>query len=808
MQKLRLDLSFALRQMRRKPLFALTIMATLALAIGVNTAVFSLVNALMLKPLPYPQPERIGTVYAQGSDAGSSAGRFGIDYDRWELLQQKTPALITAISGSNTGVNLKSGANAEFVQDGRISTHYLDVLGIHPWIGRSFTAQEDQPHSPKVALLSYALWHRMFGSNQNILGRTVTIKDEPYTIIGVLPKGVTTPLYANVYTALQPSATGEGAGTNFDLLVRLRPGASWPEAKAQINQAWAPIARKIEVHHPGMHLSFSIVTLQKADTQKLGPEALALLLAAGMILLIACANLAGLMLVRMSERAGEMAVRLALGASRWQVERPLWIENLILAGLGGMTAIGVGFAALHGLIALLPQNYLPVDHVALDGRVLLFTLLLSLLTCVLFGMFPAASIRKIDLRMALAQQARTGSSSHRLRRALIAGQIALTLILLSASGLLIRSLIHLETLAPNFNPHGVTVAQASLEDARYNDHPDAFRNLLTQSIAAIKTIPGVEDAAVGLTLPWQRALNMPVEVTGTTGQSRQEVSDMIYVTPGYFHVLAIPLIAGRAINSSDGPDSQMVAVVNQAFAQRFYAGENPVGHYIGHKMLIVGEVRNTAAPSGIYEGAPLMTEQAVYIPAAQVPAQDLALIHLWFEPNWIVRTAYPIPGLTYAMQEKLSSVAPNLPFSGFFTMEQILDRVLFTQRIEVALLSVMAILALLLSAIGIFSLVAYLVRQRTREIGIRMALGSTRGQAIWTVARPAFYASLTGLVAGLLLCILTVQALQSAIYGIKAEDPANLLSAAALLALIAAMATFFPALKVTSIDPAQTLREE
>jgi predicted permease len=800
-------LRFAGRQLRRNPGFTVTVIITLALSVGANTAIFSLVNALMLKSLPYAHPERLGTIYARVTGPNSSDGLTGIDGEKWELLRDGVPALISAVSGSISGVNLRAGSHAQYVHDGRVSAHYFDVLALQPIIGRNFSDDEDRPHGPKAAILSYNVWRNLLGADRSILGQSILLRSEPYTVVGVLPQGATTPLNADVYTALQPSREGEGEGTNFEAITRLRNGATWQQANAEINRAWALLAQRLESRNPGARVTYYSVPLQKGQTDSLRPQVLALMLAAGFILLIACANLAGLTLVRILRRAPEVATRLALGATGWQIQKQFWIENLVLALVGGTAAIFVGFIALRGFLLLLPEHFLPVASVPLDGRVMAFTLVVSVLTSVLFGMLPALATRRVDLRSSMAGRGVARVGSVRLRQALIAGEVALTVVLLAASGLLIRSLIHLETLPPGFNPNGVMVAKASLDDARFHD-PAAFRKLLDDSTAAMRQIPGVKNAAVGLSLPYERALNDMVTLSDGRETGHQDGTDVVYVTPGYFDTLQMPLLAGRAFTDADGPDTQRVAVVNQAFARRFYGGTNPVGRYINKDTVIVGEVADVSVSSGLYEGAPLMSEQAMYIPAAQVNAQYLSLVHVWFQPDWVVRMAGPVEGLTAGMQRALASADPNLPASGFYGMKDLLAQTLATQRIEVALLGAMAALALLLSAVGIFALVANMVAHRTREIGIRMALGSTIGQAMVQIGRSGAGASLLGVVLGVVLSAGALRVMRSVLYGVGVYDAPTLATVVLALVLVTLLATALPTLKIAKINPANTLREE
>ncbi len=803
------NLRFAARQLGRNPGFTLTVVLTLALSIGANTAIFSIVNALMLKSLPYSHPERMGTVYTRVTGTRSSDERHHVNGEQWELLRDNVPALLSAVSsGGTSGINLQSGSQVQYLHAGRISQHYLDVLGVRPVLGRNFSEAEDLAHGPKAAILSYNLWRNTFGSNPNLVGQAILLKGEPYTVVGVLPDGATTPQNADLYTPLRATRQGEGGGTNFDAITRLRDGATWQEADAQINRAWSHRSQRYELsNNPGAQVTYYSVPLQEGQTARVRPQALTLMLAAAFILLIACANLAGLTLVRMMRRMPEVATRMALGASRWQIQKQLWVENLLLAFIGGTAGVAIGFAALRGLLLLLPEHFLPVASVPLDGRVLAFTLLVSLLTSVLFGMLPALVTRRLDLRAAIASRFVAGGDRLRLRQALIVSEVALTVVLLAASGLLIRTLIHLQNLPAGFSPAGVMTARASLDDVRYHD-PAAFRKLLSESTLAMRQIPGVQHAAVGLSLPYERALNDGLQLSDGKEAGQQVMTSMVYVTPGYFAALQIPLLMGRSFTDADGADSQHVAIVNQTFARKFFHGTNPIGRYVDKDKMIVGMVEDVAIEPGLEVTAPLAGEEGIYIPATQMDPKMLALVHVWFQPSWIVRTDRPVEGLTAQMQRALASVDPNLPFSGFYSMRDLLAKTLATQRIEVALLSTMAALALLLSAIGIFSLVANIVAQKTREIGIRIALGSTLRQAMVHTGAPGIRASSLGLILGLIASAGALRAMRSVLYGVGIYDARTIFTVVLILVSVTLIATIVPTLRIAAIDPAKTLREE
>ncbi len=809
------DVCYAARQLSNGPGFTLTVVLTLALAVGANTAIFSVVNALLIEKLPYDRPEHLATVYA-GTQTTPSARR-SIDGEQWELLRDGVPSLVAAVSAFNASVaNLQAGAYVQQVREGRVSAHYLDVLGIAPAVGRAFTVDEDRPGAAKVAVLSFALWHAAFGAGPGVLGSTVRLKGEPYTVIGVLPEGATTPLRADVYTPLRPSREGEGQAANYLSLVRIRGDASWQEAEAEMNRALGRSTRtqRFAQDNAGQGIQYHLVALQEAQTRLLRPQVLSLMLAAGFILLIACANLAGLALVRMLRRAAEMATRLALGASNWRIQRELWIENLLLALLGGAAAIGVGVLLLEALLRLLPPEFLPVAAVPLDRRVLVFTFGVSLLTSLLFGALPALALRNMNLHSSMGGRSTAGRRGVRVRQALIAGEVALSVVLLAAAGLLIRSLIYLQTLPPGFETEGVTAARASLDDVRYHD-PEAFRTLLGRSLMALDQIPGVQDAAVVSTPPYERPMINAVTIADGTRAGQVVSTDWMYVTPTYFSTLEIPLLAGRVFTDADGPKAEPVVVVNRTFARKFFGDLDPVGRSLGQlngpSLRIVGVVGDTLLSSAgqLNEGsAPLVSEEAAYVPAAQiVDGGFLARVHTYLQPSWVVRAA-PGAEVTGAMQRALGGVDSSLTFSGFHSMADLMGATLAMQRVEVALLGVMAALALALSAVGIAALVMNIVAQRAREIGIRMALGSTIGRTVAHVAASGAAASVLGGIVGLCISLGVLRAMRSVLYGVVVYDAPTLVAVVVCLVALTTLATIMPAMRIGRIDAAKVLREE
>ncbi len=821
LERLGQDLRFAIRQICRNPGFSLSVILTLALGIGVNTTVFSMVNGFMLRPLPYPDADRIASLIVHTEGVSSRTGQFGFEdndshtFETWNLFSRNLSSAQAAAQGGTTGVNLQagseSGAVIRYVHATRVSTGYFDVLGIHPLLGRGFTADEDRPGGPKAVVLGYVLWQSAFHGDPKVLGKQITLKGAPYTVVGVLPRSIQTPGNGELFTPLAPSdRNGECGGDNCSILLRLRTGATWQAAGVELARLRLPSFDHIS-HSPRGRAWFYAQPLSRYLGGQMRTPVLALMLAVGFILFIACANLAGLTLVRIARRTQEIATRQALGASRTAILRQLWVESLFLALLGGTAGLAFAVGILASIHGFVPDEFLPIGGLSIDTRVLAFTFGASLLTSLLFGALPAFHTRRVDLRSSFVSgsHAVSGGAS-RIRQVLIAGEVALTVVLLFSAVLLIRTLIHLESLPPGFDGHNVMTAKLSLDDARYHN-PGALRSLIDRSLEAMRRIPGVEDAAVGLSVPYERGLNNGLGIVDGPFSGKQVGSSLAWVTPGYFSTLRIPILAGRALSDSDSFTTEHVAVVNTDFGRRFFHDPKPVGRHIlsGKDLItIVGVVGNVAKRPGEYPDAPISTEPVYYIPAIQADPQLIAMGNLWFQPSWIVRTRGPIQSLTSAMQRALAQADPSLPFAGFYAMSDILAEILVFQRIEVALLAALAALALLLSAIGIYGLVSSLVLQRTREIGIRMALGSSIGEAMLRIGASGIVATACGLAAGFAFSLVAARVLRSQLYGIRDHDPLTLLIVPVVLGVIALTASFLPTLRITRIQPAETLRME
>ena len=812
------DFRFALRQVRRNPGFALAVVVTLALGIGVNTAVFSLVNGFLLRPLPYPQANRLGVLLLHkewllgvGKDGGEDDSH---DRHVWEWVHAKVPAVRVAGYGLTSGVNLQAGSShvgaIRYVREMRVSAHYFEVLGVSLFLGREFTDEEDLRGGPPAAILGFQLWQSTFQSDPKILGTTVNLKGEPYTVVGVLPPHLETPHIADLWTPLRPASAEECDGPNCGIILRLMPGSSWLEANTQLSSLRTPDFKEIETKYKG-HAWFYASPMQKEIGRGTRAPVLVLMLAVSFIMLIACANLAGLTLVRGVRRSPEIATRLSLGATRGMILRQFWVENLLLAILGAGAGLALAITTLKILKPFLPEQFIPIGGMRIDIRVLTFTVAISLFSSLVLGALPALQTRRVSLRHVMAAGSHSiAQGAGRLKLLLTAGEVALSIVLLAGAGLLVHTLIYLETLPSGFDPQNVITAKLSLEDARYHDAA-AFHHLLERSVSALKRIPGVEDAAVGLSVPYERGLDWPVKIMDGEHSGEDSESSAAYVTPGYFTTLRIPILLGRGFETTDTTESEYVAVVNVGFARRYFGESSPIGYHIqcsGKTYRVVGMVSDVAKKPGEEGNEPIGTERVFYIPADQANQEMVNLAHVWFQPNWVVRMKQPLEGIAGAMQKALAQTDPNLPFSGFYSMNDILAENLKLQRVQVLLLGVLSGLALLLSAVGIYGLVSNLVVQRTREIGLRLALGAQLGQVMLHIARAGIIAAGAGMFVGMVLAFFAVRVLQSQLYGVRLYDPLTLAAVPLLLAVIAVTASFVPALRVAQIDPAETLRAE
>jgi len=804
-------LRFAARQLRKNPGFTATVLVTLGLCIGANTAIFTVVDTLFFRPLPYPQPGRLFMIGTRHQKGDASETQLGQDGQQWESIRDHASFIDSAVYAGTSGVNLFTGGHVEYVQQQRVSANFFRVLGISPLIGREFTRQEDVDGGPALAILSYGLWERVFRRDPSVIGKTMDLKGAPYAVVGVMPRGFRTEMPVDVWTPVRASQHGEGSGTNFEIIARLKPGVSIAAANGQLTSVTAEALKRFEPS-TGVVLREAVVPLQSGWTQEVHKQVYLLWGAVGLVLLIGCVNIAGLLLARSAIRSREIATRMAVGASRTRVIAQLLAEAVLLAVGGGLLGMLIGQLALPGLINLNPGEFSMWGSLKLDWRVLAIMMLLSLGTSIVFGLLPAFEATSIDIRGALAEGGRGTAGVRRVwkRQALVFVEVTLGVVLVAGAGLLVRTFAKLANLNPGFNPNHVLTASLSLQDARYATTAAGAR-LFRESLDRIREIPGVASAAVALSVPYERPLNDGVQVAG--GTKEYQITNLTWVTPQFFETLEIPRLRGRLVLDSDKANTEPVTVINQAFVTRYLNGRSdPLGAELlceGKGWRVVGVVADVEHSTGGWGGPnPLDLMPHMYIPVEQAPDGLFAGVMVWFSPSWIVKTHGSVPGIQQEMRRAVEAVDPRLPFSSFHTMDEVKSATLAGQRYRATLFSTLAGLALLLSALGIYGLVAQSVTQRTREMGIRLALGATVRGVILSAAAPGVILSLSGIFAGLALALFAGRLLQSLIWGVTATDPATFLTVTAVLIVIAFTASVVPALRITRLDPAVTLRDE
>ncbi|MFP3942086.1 MAG: ABC transporter permease, partial [Thermoanaerobaculia bacterium] len=565
------DARFALRVLRKSPVFTTTAVLTLALGIGANATVFSMVDTLLLRSLPYPEPDRLAVVSTTvRTPDGAGGEQTSQDGHTWEALRDHAELVDLAVSGVPTGINFYAGDRAVHLEQQRVSAGFFRVLGVAPRLGREFTPEEDRPGGPAVAVLSHGLWQRAFGGDPSVVGESVLLRGEPHTVVGVMPEGFRSTFPAELWTPLRPSTSGEGGGTNYQIVARLEPGASWEQAGAEVDALARPAWHEQRQPPPGVEARFSLMPLRRALSQGLRWPLFLLWSAVGLVLVVVCANLAGLMLARTAGRSREVAARIALGGGRGAVVRQVLVESLILAGAGGLLGLAFGTLGTEGLSALARDTLSLGQPVAVDARVAWATMALALLTSLAFGLWPALQVSRLDPKAVLAGGGGRGASAGSAgwsRRVLVTGEIAVGMVLLVFAGLLARTFVNLRSLDPGFDPEGVVAGTVSLQDARYETR-ERITGLVDESLERIRRGPGMEGAAVSLGLPYERLLNLGFRArVPDGGMSEPAAVSTSYVTPDFFETLRIPLLRGRTFEAADGPGRPRVAVVNERFME-------------------------------------------------------------------------------------------------------------------------------------------------------------------------------------------------------------------------------------------------
>ena len=810
------NVRYALRGMRTSPGYTFAVVATLAICIGANTAIYSIVDAVMFRPLPFRDPERLAQVVLRVRMPNGRLTDTFLNTQTglaWSGLQDAKSFTVAASRGS-AGVNLSARRKTSYVQQQRVSAGYFHVLGVELARGREFAREEDVPGGAAVTILSHGLWQNLFGGDPNLLGSAVQLSGEPHVVVGIMPPDFRPTGKADVWTPLRATVTGEGGGNNYNVIARLRSDVNWAQARVETEALGEAIARTSGVK-PERAGKLELRPLQESRVAAVRRPLLLLWSTAGLVLLIGCVNVAGLMLARSSIRMREIGTRVALGSGSAAVMRQLITESAVLAGGGALAALGLAYVAMQ-LLGRVAQTFGVWQEIRLDWRVACAAVLLTLLTTIATGLAPALQAVRVDVRSALeaaGSRGVTGGRRRMGRKALVVVQLAFGVTLLAGAGLLLRTLEHLHRLEPGFDGKGVLTASVSLHDARYRTS-ERVSWLYDRTLQRIRSTPGVESAAVGLHVPYEPWLNAAVDVRDGVVRDTVRPTAMNYVTPGYLAVLRIPVLSGRGIDERDVSAGAPVALVNRTFVRTYLGDREPLGTYIrvrmdGAERLIVGVIGDVQQQPTFGVRVPIGAAiPAVFVPAAQLPSQVFELVHRWFSPQWVVRGGSEMALMRASIESALRETDPTLPVASFDTFDSVREEALRVQRLQAVLLSAFAFIAVLLAAVGVHGLMAQNVVERTREMGIRMALGATLREILGSAVAPGFRLAALGTILGLAMAAGCSRMLTSFLYGVAPTDPATFAVVAAILLGVAVAASAVAALRLLRLDPALTLRQE
>ena len=790
------DLRYGARMLLKQPGFSLIAMLTLALGIGANTAMFSVVNAVLLRPVPFPEPERLMLLV----DGKAPANFAGADV-RDLALQNRSFAQLGAYTIAT--FNLAGGSVPEHVNGARVSAGLLPTLGVQPLYGRNLTAEEDREGGAKVVLLGHGVWQRQFGADPNVVGRAISLDEQSYTVIGVLPPGLNFPSDKELFVPLALSArdlTSYFTPFFITLTARLMPGVTRPQADAEL-------ATIIKPGEKGPRFQrLRVMGLQEALLGDARTMMLVLLGAVGFVVLIACANLANLLLTAAARRQKEIAVRLSLGASRNRVVRQFLTESLLLAGLGGVAGLLLAAGGMTLINALLPSTIPRNGEIGVDGRVLAFTCALTVLAGLLFGTLPALRASQTALTEALKAGSPTLGGSfgaHRLRALLVVSQVALTVVLLTGAGLLIKSFVRLQQTRLGFRPERLLTARISLPRSAYST-PQQRLSFADRLLEETRKQPGMQEAALTSFLPFATGNHMfGILMNGQKIEERRPgmpMANLRAVSPDYFRVLGIPLRTGREFSGADHERAPLVAVINETMAKRYWPNANPIGQRINETIDernwreivgIVGSVQHLARGE---EPKPEM-----FVPLSQAPPTNL---------NVAVRTQVEQASFEATLRRSVTAIDANLPVFEVRTMEERLFESVAKPRFRTVLLGVFAALALLMAVVGLYAVMAVSVAQRTHELGIRIALGAQRRDVIGLVLRQGVKLVSLGIVIGLAGAWALTRVLATLLYEVKPTDPLTFVTVPVLLIAVAILACWLPARQAASVDPLTALRNE
>jgi predicted permease len=806
------DLRYGVRMLMKNPGFALIAVFTLALGIGANTAIFSVINGVLLKPLPYREPDRIFQAlrsFPQGFGEFISATKFSFYRQHNQTFEG-----LAACDILGAGVNLFVGDEAHFVSSLQVSADLFPVLGINPLLGRTFTAAEDQPGVARVVVISHSLWKRVFNGDRQIVGKTVSLGGEGHTIVGVMPPGFQTRPSAEIWMPLRAVFDVADKGNNYLMLGRIKPGVTQEQAQADLERV-RTLMRKDYPDHVGDYETAAVVRYQDrlvGDTKR---PLLLLLGAVGFVLLIACANVANLLLSRAAARSKEMTVRAALGAGRFRVARQLLTESLLLAGSGAALGLLIAQFSLKSLIDLAPDSLPRESEIGIDPRVLIFTLGVSAAAGILLGLAPALDAGRLNLTNALREGGgrTTGAASRAwLRNLLVTTEIALSVVLLIGAALLMRTFANLRNENLGFDPKNVLTLKLSMTDPRYQSTAGSER-FFRQVFERLRQIPGVESVAYITTLPTELCPDLPVRIEG---RRQNDLVDSSYkhITSDYFRTMAIPVRQGRQFEERDSENAAGVVIINESFARKYFPNENPIGQhltiggnigpdYSDRTREIVGVVGDLREESVDVPSAPM-----TFIPLAQRQDRLTLLTNKLAPASFVVKTSQDPSSKEPAVRAAVRAADPTHAVSNLRMMEDVLSQSLARQQFNMLLSAVFACLALLLSAIGIYGVVSYSVSQRTHEIGIRRALGAQPADVLGLIIRQGMGFVLAGVGIGLAGALALTRLMKTLLFGVSATDPLAFTVIALLLTFVALLACWIPARRATKVDPITALRFE
>lgn len=801
------DLRYALRQLRRAPGFAIAATLMLALGIGANTAMFSVMHAVLFRPLPYPAPDRLVQFNYERKGHVDGASHYGASY---RFLRDHLRAFTHVASSMGRGaMPLVEGTQSEPVRALAVAPDYFATLGVMPARGRTFTAQEAEANGPDALILSHRVWQRRFGGDPAILDRAILLGGKPHVVAGIMPESFVSRPNWDVWIPLRPG--GHESGTNLRVVARLRDDVTLAQAQREMDNAMPQwfVAMGLPAR---ADLRLRLLPFQSDAGKDLQLPLTILMATVVLVLLIACANLANLLLARAISRRREIAVRASLGANRRRLLSQLAVESLLLATLGGTAGVLLAYWLMPALLAISPIETAFWGPIGLEPRVLAFAAVISLATGFLFGVVPALHATSVDLTESTKDGGRTSSGRGvgLLRRVLIAGELAVSVMLLVGALLLTKTFMNLTAVDPGFEARGLTVATMGMANARYAT-TETISQFYREGLARIRQIPGVESAAVISNAPMDGGLNVPFISRAAGSDGRIQVTDSRYITPDYFLVMQAPVLRGRGLTDADGPSAPRVAVVNEQFVRRFLRDLDPLGQRMqmavsprdGNLALveIVGVVADMKQQS-VAEAVP----PTMYVPVTQMSDAGLRTTHQWFETNWVVRTRQEGIGLSEALPRAIRGIDPLQPFSRIQPMTSLIDQSLTAQRFHMRLMGASALLALVLAAAGLFGVISFTVAQRTHEMGVRLALGATTGRLIGAIVGQGMTLAAIGVAIGVAGALALARLLRTFVFGVGVTDPATFVLAAALLLMLAFVATVLPAIRVTRVNPVIVLR--